>query len=173
MYIGVQSVDPMTLRPEQTLFINTYSMKKILLGFLLLSACFQGLSQKSNKTRLQSVYNAIIDAGIEEPEFVMAQAIQETGWLNCKKCCLRYNNIFGFYKKGNKCMQFESEKECIKYYKDWQKKRYTKWRKKYPDGTYYDFLKKIGYAANPTYNKELKVFVTWVKKNLVKEKKDD
>ena len=147
-------------------------MKKLLAGFLLLFAVYGTSAQKNNKVKLQATYDAIVDAGIEEPEFVMAQSIQETGWLNCKKCCLRYNNIFGFYKKGNKCMQFESEKECIKYYKDWQKKRYPKWKKKHPKGTYYDFLSHIGYAANPTYNKELKVFVTWVKKNLVKPKTD-
>ncbi|HEX6191816.1 MAG TPA: glucosaminidase domain-containing protein [Chitinophagaceae bacterium] len=147
-------------------------MKKLLAGFLLLFAVYGTSAQKSNKVKLQATYDAIVDAGIEEPEFVMAQSIQETGWLNCKKCCLQYNNIFGFYKKGNKCMRFESEKECIKYYKDWQKKRYPKWKKKHPKGTYYDFLKHIGYAANPTYNKELKVFVTWVNKNLVKLKSD-
>jgi hypothetical protein len=141
-------------------------MKKILPGFLLLFVFCEGFTQKSNKVRLQAVYDMIKDAGIEAPDFVMAQSIMETGWLNCKKCCLRVNNIFGFYKKGNKCMQFESEKECVKYYKDWQKKRYPKWSKKHPKGTYYDFLKYIGYAANPRYNAELKVFVTWVRKNL-------
>ena len=125
-----------------------------------------GYTQKSDKSKLQAVYNMIKDAGIEEPAFVMAQSIQETGWLNCKKCCLRYNNLFGFYKKGNKCMKFESEKESVKYYKDWQKNRYKRFQKKFPKGTYYDFLKHVGYAANPTYNKELKVFVTWVRKNL-------
>jgi flagellum-specific peptidoglycan hydrolase FlgJ len=147
-------------------------MKKILLGFLLLFALCQGYSQKSNKTKLQAVYNMILDAGIKEPEFVMAQAIQETGWLNCKKCCLRYYNLFGFYRKG-KCMKFESEKECVKYYKDWQDKRYSKWKKKHPKGTYYDFLHHIGYATNPTYNKELKGFVNWVNKNLNKDLADD
>ena len=141
-------------------------MKKITLALLLLFLFFAGYSQKNDKAKLQAVYDMIQDAGIEEPEFVMAQSIQETGWLNCKKCCLRYNNLFGFYKKGNKCMKFESEKESVKYYKDWQKHRYKRFQKKFPKGTYYDFLKHVGYAANPTYNKELKVFVTWVKKNL-------
>ena len=142
-------------------------MKRILIAVLLLCCFHQGITQKSNKAKMQEIFDVIKDAGIEEPVFVMAQSIQETGWLNCKKCCLRYHNLFGFYKKGNKCMKFESDKECIKYYKDWQKKRYPKWKKKHPKGTYYDFLKNVGYAANPNYNKELKVFVNWVKKNLV------
>ena len=65
-------------------------------------------------------------------------------------------------------MKFDSEQECIEYYKKWQDKRYPKWRKKYPKGTYYDFLKYVKYAANPTYNSELKAKVAWVKKNLEK-----
>ncbi|HEX7905700.1 MAG TPA: glucosaminidase domain-containing protein [Chitinophagaceae bacterium] len=143
-------------------------MKQILLALILLFSFQHGISQKGNKSRLQAVYNLIKEAGIEHPEFVMAQSIQETGWLNCKKCCLRYNNLFGFYKKGNKCMKFDSEEECIEYYKKWQDKRYPKWRKKYPKGTYYDFLKYVKYAANPVYNSELKAKVAWVKKNLEK-----
>ena len=144
-------------------------MKQILIALILLFSFQHGVSQKSNKPRLQAVYNSIKEAGIEHPEFVMAQSIQETGWLNCKKCCLRYNNLFGFYKKGNKCMKFDSEEECIEYYKKWQDKRYPKWRKKYPKGTYYDFLKYVKYAANPAYNSELKAKVAWVKKNLEKK----
>lgn len=142
-------------------------MKLLLATLLLLFFSQDGFSQKSNKVRLQAVYDAIKNEGIEQPEFVMAQSIQETGWLNCKNCCLRHNNLFGFYKKGNKCMKFDSEEECIKYYRKWQEKRYPKWKKKHPKGTYYDFLKAVGYAANPNYNKELRVFVSWVKKNLV------
>lgn len=166
MYIG-SAIRKTLMDLHRTTIVNKiYSMKSILLAFILLLGFQQGITQKSNKPKLQEAYDAIKDAGIEEPDFVMAQAIQETGWLNCKNCCFRFNNLFGFYKKGNKCMKFESEKECIKYYKDWQKKRYPKWKKKHPKGTYYDFLKDIGYAANPHYNKELKVFVTWVRKNL-------
>ena len=91
------------------------------------------------------MYDAIKAAGIRHPEFVMAQCIQETGWLNCKKCCLRYNNLFGFYIKGNKCKKFTSEEECIEYYKSWQDKRYDKWRKKNPKADYYHFLKSAGW----------------------------
>jgi hypothetical protein len=141
-------------------------MKKILIALFLLSAALNVSAQKSNKVKLQAMYDAIKDAGIRHPEFVMAQCIQETGWLNCKNCCLRYHNIFGFYKKGNKCMQFDSQEDCIKYYKKWQDKRYDKWRKKYPKGTYYDFLKYSLYATGDKYNNELRPKVAWVKANL-------
>ena len=92
--------------------------------------------------------------------------MQETGNLTCKNCCLRYHNLFGFYVKGNKCKKFDSDEECIKYYKKWQEKRYPKWRKKNPKGTYYDFLKHSGYATGDKYTNELKPKVKWVQKNL-------
>ena len=63
-------------------------------------------------------------------------------------------------------MKFDSDEECIEYYKKWQDKRYPKWQEKYPKGTYYDFLKYSRYATSPTYNQELKNFVAWVRKNL-------
>lgn len=142
-------------------------MKKFLLATLLL-LCFQQIfPQKIDKAKMQAMYDAIKDAGIRHPEFVMAQCMQETGNLSCKKCCLRYNNLFGFYIKGNKCKKFESEKECIKYYKDWQDKRYEKWRKKFPKADYYHFLKHVKYATGDKYTGELKPKVAWVKKNLV------
>ena len=56
--------------------------------------------------------------------------------------------------------------ECIKYYKDWQKKRYDKWRKKNPKADYYHFLKSVGYATGDKYTKELKPKVAWVQKHL-------
>ena len=140
-------------------------MRKLLLALFLLF-CFQGFSQQHNKSKLQAMYDAIKDAGIKHPEFVMAQCIQETGWLSCKRCCLRYHNLFGFYIKGNKCKKFESDKECLKYYKDWQDKRYERWRKKYPKGDYYHFLKYVKYATGDKYNNGLRPKVAWVKKHL-------
>ncbi len=135
-------------------------------AILFLFSVQQAHSQKSNKPKLQAMYNAIKKAGIKEPEFVMAQCIQETGWLDCKKCCLRFNNLFGFYGKGNKCMKFESEAACIAYYKKWQDKRYPKWKANNPKGSYYQFLKHVKYATGDKYNEEIKPKVKWVKKHL-------
>lgn len=141
-------------------------MKKFLL-LLLITACMQeGFSQQSNKPKLQAMYDAIKEAGILHPDFVMAQCIQETGWLACKKCCLRYHNLFGFYIKGNKCKKFSSDEECIEYYKNWQAKRYPQWRKKHPKADYYHFLKYVKYATGDKYTGELKPKVAWVRKNL-------
>ena len=141
-------------------------MKKLFLAFLLLFSLHQGFAQKSNKANMQATYNAIKAAGILHPEVVMGQAIQETGWLNCKNCCLRFNNLFGFMSRGNKCMKFSSQAECITYYKKWQDKRYSKWRKKFPKADYYHFLKYVHYATGDKYTAEVKPKTAWVKKNL-------
>lgn len=141
-------------------------MKKLLFAITLLFVLQEGYSQKIDKAKMQTMYNAIKAAGIRHPDFVMAQCMQETGNLNCKKCCLRYHNLFGFYIKGNKCKKFNSDEECIAYYKTWQDKRYDKWKKKYPKGDYYHFLKHVKYATGDKYNNELKPKVAWVKKNL-------
>ena len=141
-------------------------MKKFLFAFLVFLTVQEVFSQKIDKARMQAMYDAIKDAGILHPDFVMAQCMQETGNLACKKCCLRYHNLFGFYVNGNKCKKFESDKECIKYYKDWQKKRYSRWRKKNPKADYYHFLKSVGYATGDKYTKELRPKVIWVQKHL-------
>jgi hypothetical protein len=141
-------------------------MKKFLLAFLLLVSAHAVYSQPYNKPKLQAMYDAIKAAGILHPDFVMAQCMQETGNLNCKKCCLRYHNLFGFYIKGNKCKKFNSDEECIAYYKSWQDKRYPKWRQKHPKADYYHFLKHVKYATGDKYTAELKPKVAWVRKNL-------
>ena len=141
-------------------------MKKLLLAGLLLLTIQPVNSQAINKPKMQAMYDAIKAAGIVHPDFVMAQCMQETGNLSCKKCCLRHHNLFGFYIKKNKCKKFESDEACIAYYKSWQDKRYPPWRTKHPKGTYYDFLKHAGYATGDKYSNELKPKVQWVQKNL-------
>lgn len=142
-------------------------MRKLLFIVFLISCCLKGFSQSINKPKMQAMYDAVKAAGIRHPDFVMAQCMQETGNLSCKNCCLRYHNLFGFYKKKNKCMKFDSDEECIKYYKKWQDKRYDKWKKKNPKADYYHFLKDAGYATGEKYSKELKPKLEWVKKHLV------
>jgi hypothetical protein len=141
-------------------------MKKLVPVFFLLFFFQQTFSQNINKPKMQAMYDAIKAAGIEHPDFVMAQCMQETGNLSCKKCCLRYHNLFGFYIKGNKCKKFDSDEACIAYYKKWQDKLYPRWLAKHPKGTYYEFLKHAGYATGDKYTKELKPKVAWVQKHL-------
>ena len=141
-------------------------MMKLLLVLVFITGFHSSYAQKIDKPKMQAMYNRIKAEGILHADFVMAQCMQETGNLACKNCCLRYNNLFGFYVKGNKCKKFDSEDECIEYYKKWQDKRYEKWREKYPKEDYYHFLKYSKYATGDKYTGELKPKVAWVRKNL-------
>src|SRR3954465_3958193 len=131
-------------------------MRRTLLVIFLSVSFYSSHSQKPDMVKLQAMYNAIKDEGILQTDFVMAQCMQETGNLSCNNCCLRYHNLFGFYVKGNKCKKFDSDKECLKYYRKWQKERYEKWQKKYPNENYYHFLKYCKYATGDKYSAELK-----------------
>lgn len=133
---------------------------------LLVLSLQSSFAQKTDMAKLQALYNDIKEAGIQYPDFVMAQALLETGWLNCKRCCYRYHNLFGFYIRGNKCLKFASDSACIAYYKRWQERRLGKWMSKHPKGTYYDFLKHAEYATGDKYTGELRPFVRWVQKKL-------
>ena len=96
------------------------------------------------------VYRSIAISGIKHPEIVYAQYVQETG--RCKsKACREKNNLFRFMYKGE-IMSFKSKRDCIRYYKKWQDKRYK-------GGDYYQFLIDIGYAGDPLYTKRLKQIV--------------
>lgn len=141
-------------------------MKNLLYILILLILGGNINGQQSNIKRLQTIYDSIKSAGIRHPDVVMAQCIQETRWLDCNRCCLRYNNIFGFYNRENKCMQFTSISDCIEFYKKWQDKRYLKWRNKYPHHDYFHFLKEVRFATGDKYTEEVKPILKWVKRNL-------
>ena len=142
----------------------------ILFHFLILTLCISSkvIAQINTveKENLQKVYNLIKNENIQYPEFVIAQAIVETGWMKCKKCCYRFHNLFGFIGAGNKCLKFDNDYASIKYYKKWQDNRIDKWRSKYPNKDYYHFLKYVKYATGDIYNRDLKQFVSWVNSNL-------
>ena len=75
MYIG-SAIRKTLMDLHRTTIVNKiYSMKSILLAFILLLGFQQGITQKSNKPKLQEAYDAIKDAGIEEPDFVISPII--------------------------------------------------------------------------------------------------
>lgn len=79
----------------------------------------------------------------------MQQAIIETGGFQHNNTSNK-NNLFGFKKAGN-IIRFESWKQSIDFYKDWQFRKYT-------DTTenYYDFLRRIKFASSKKYINDLK-----------------
>jgi hypothetical protein len=93
---------------------------------------------------------------VEHPEIVLRQSIMESGWFKCMSCSMRYNNPFGFRhpswvdaENPLGYLKFDRWQSAVKYYKKWQKERYT-------GGDYYEFLVNIGYAEDPEYINKLK-----------------
>lgn len=86
--------------------------------------------------------------GIQHSDIVLRQVVAETGWLKCKNCSLKFNNIFGF-ATNNGYLKFEHWTEAVAYYKRWQDKYYK-------GGDYYQFLIDIHYATGQNYINFLK-----------------
>lgn len=99
---------------------------------------------------LENVYRELLFKEIKYPEIVMRQVVWETQWLDCDRCSLKFNNLFGFATK-NGYMHFNSWVESVDYYKKWQTKLHVE---KYDD--YYQFLINVHYALGESYNKALK-----------------
>lgn len=123
-------------------------MKKSLIVIVIIFIGIKSTAQVSNKNPLiDSVFNYICESKILHAEIVIKQAVLETGWFK-SKFLMKKNNIFAFRKK--EYLTFKSWKDCVDYYKTWQKKHYTN-----PQENYYQFLVRIKYAA-PEYPKHLK-----------------
>lgn len=105
-------------------------------------------STTSISQTLDSVKAYINQTDLQHKEIVLSQSIEETGWYNCTNCSLDRNNLFGWYYK-KKYLEFDTWQESIDYYVRWQKRHYK-------GGDYYEFLKKVGFATNPNYIRNLK-----------------
>lgn len=98
------------------------------------------------------VFEEICRAEIAHPQIVMRQALLETGNLKHGFLMSR-NNLFGFRYKSY--LTFESWRESVAYYKQWQDKRYNEGE------NYYSFLVRIGYAG-PGYPEHVQS-ISWDK----------
>jgi hypothetical protein len=97
---------------------------------------------------MENVQAEIELLGIQHPDIVLRQVVAETGWLKCKHCSLKFNNIFGFATNSG-YLKFEHWTEAVAYYKRWQDKYYK-------GGDYYQFLIDIHYATGQNYINFLK-----------------
>lgn len=95
----------------------------------------------------EAVLVYIVKSDIKFPLIVFKQAMYETGWLKCKNCSLKYNNLFGFRTRDY--LKFDHWTKSVDFYKTWQDTYYK-------EGDYYDFIKNVGYAEDPNYIKVLK-----------------
>ena len=88
--------------------------------------------------------------GIPHPHIVLAQARLETGNFKSDRC-RRDKNIFGM-KRGKRYATYRHWRDSVRDYKQRISSRYK-------GGDYYTFLKRIGYAKDPAYQKKVKHIV--------------
>jgi hypothetical protein len=119
--------------------------KSFLLILLFMLAGLNAQGQNDRTTRVRDLYRCLNDYGIECPKTVLAVAIFETGWMECKHCAYQYNNLFGFRTNIN-YIRFGSIYECLDYLKVWQATYYDPWKTRHPNGSYYQYLVHIKYA---------------------------
>lgn len=116
--------------------------KTLVLTLLLIAAIF--CKGQNNVVGQREIYDKIVEAGIAHPLIVLKQGIHESANFK-SNAAIKRNNIFGF-KSGK--MVFDSIDACIDFYKRWQDKRYK-------GGKYFAFLRRIGYAADKSYERKV------------------
>ena len=146
---------------------------KYALCFLLLLATYSSsFCQQSRVVKVHQLYDSLKSYQIANPEAVLATAIVETGWLECKDCSLAMNNLFGF-RLDNGYLGFSNYSEGIAYMKTWQQAFYLPWKSKHPDLSYYDFLIHVNYAENmPDYIKNIQSLEHWILLNFEANKSE-
>jgi len=123
--------------------------------------------QQIHLNKVRSLYDSLIAYDIESPGTVLSVAIFETGWMQCKKCTLSDNNLFGF-RNNDGYVKFESVSACLAYLKTWQDTFYKPYKRRHPRKSYYDFLVHIRYAYDmTTYLQTIKSLDHWVSENIV------
>jgi len=127
--------------------MKTITDKWYLLPIILTVLMLIGKSAKGQDT-LQ--VKALLEAyGVKHADIAVRQSVLETGWYKCTNCSLDNNNLFGFISSKGGYMKFDTWQESVKEYAVWQKRFYK-------GGDYYEFLKRIGYAEDPSYINKLK-----------------
>ena len=116
-------------------------MRFYLLMILLFIFCLIGKSQT-----VQSVYDYAKSIGIKQAVIVTSQAALETGWFKSYGCKTR-KNLFGL--GGSNQMSFDTWQESVVFYRDYIQNRYK-------GGSYFEFLDRIGYAADKSYNEKVR-----------------
>ena len=86
---------------------------------------------------------------LPHPEIVLAQARLETGNFKSRRCRVD-RNIFGI-KHNGKYAKYRRWQDCVADYKRRISSRYS-------GGDYYQFLRRIKYAADEMYIRKLKQF---------------
>ena len=103
----------------------------------------------SHGQTISEVRAEIVRQGLPHPEIVLAQARLETGNFTSRRCRVD-KNIFGI-KHRRQYAKYRRWQDCVADYKRRISSRYS-------GGDYYQFLRRIKYAADEMYIRKLKQF---------------
>lgn len=120
-------------------------VRSFLLPLLLLCVQFGAHCQSGRDAKVAGLYKRLKEYDIECPKTVLAIVVFETGWMECNHCTYQYNNLFGFRANGD-YLRFNSIDDCLAYFKVWQTTYYVPWKKRHPNGTYYEYMAHVKYA---------------------------
>ncbi len=139
----------------------------LMIGFFSFGQSEALFAQNGRIYTMTKLYDSLRSHNIEHPKTVLAIAIYETGWMQCKSCALeQHNNLFGFRTNAD-FLKFPDIYASIRYLKKWQTRYYHPWKIKHPEGTYYEYLKYIGYCDNmDSYIKNIKSIEQWIAVNV-------
>lgn len=126
------------------------------------------LSSLSTEKSRESIWQEINNHNILFPDIVMQKAIQETECGTTGVGASR-DNIFGFRVKEyiNFKDSIGSWKACIRYYKNWQDKKYPIHLEKYHKTSkcdYYCFIESIGWKSGKPYSEGEKRYTQVLRK---------
>lgn len=93
------------------------------------------------------IWSLILRAHLAYPDIVFRQALLETGSFT-SELCVKHHNLFGI-KQRDHYAHFQNDESCVEFYA-------THIALRYKGGSYYNFLKKIGYATDRRYIAKLK-----------------
>lgn len=119
-----------------------------------------------SKNPKEGLEEALHYYNISHKDIVLAQAILETGNFK-SKVCLKYNNLFGLYNSKKKdYYKFDHWSHSVDFYKRNIQSKHK------PPIDYYVFLKRINYAEDKNYTKNLKKIVNDKRKNIKRNTED-
>ena len=115
--------------------------------FLVICCCCMTLSASAQT--IEQVERELNRQHVPHAKIVLAQARLETGNFTSRRCKVDHN-LFGM-KRGRRYAKYRRWQDSVSDYKERISSRYN-------GGSYYVFLRKIGYASDPDYERKLRRF---------------
>ena len=113
----------------------------------------------SHELTLSNLVDVVEEVGLSNQLFVLAQAVLDTGNFT-SNVCHNYHNLFGLYDSRNKdYYRFARWEDSVIGYQKFIQYRYK-------GGSYLGFLRRIGYAEDPTYTNKVAKLATQIYKQL-------